>query len=109
MARAVENLATGAVLLGVAYRTRRVADVHRAPALPRVPRDHPVIVLAIEDGTLIRWRGRPGVPGMLDGEHELRLRATADGGTRSSAEVFTGLLFASARQVLDDTERGSPT
>lgn len=64
-------------------------------------------VLAIEEGALIRWRGRPGVPGIFDGEHELRLAATPDGGTRFvQREVFTGLLVPVARRVLDDTEAG---
>lgn len=65
-------------------------------------------VLAIEDGTLPRWRGRPGVPGIFDGEHELRLRATSEGGTRFvQREVFTRLLVPLMRRVLDETERGS--
>ncbi len=64
-------------------------------------------VLAVEDGALVRWRGRPGVPGIFDGEHELRLEATADGGTRFvQREVFTGLLVPLARRVLDDTALG---
>ena len=64
-------------------------------------------VLAVDDGTLIRWRGGAGVPGLFDGEHELRLAATADGGTRfGQCEVFTGLLVPLARRVLDDTETG---
>ena len=37
-------------------------------------------VLAVEDGSLIRWRGRLGMPGLFDGEHELRLEPTSDGG-----------------------------
>jgi hypothetical protein len=64
-------------------------------------------VLAIEDGRLIRWRGRAGVPGIFDGEHELRLEATPDGGTRFvQREAFTGLLVPLLRRVLDDTETG---
>ena len=64
-------------------------------------------VLAIEEGRLIRWRGRPGVPGIFDGEHELRLEANPDGGTRFvQREVFTGMLVPLARRVLDDTELG---
>jgi hypothetical protein len=64
-------------------------------------------VLAVEDGTLICWRGRLGVPGLFDGEHELRLEPTADGGTRFvQRERFTGLLVPMMPRVLDDTATG---
>ena len=64
-------------------------------------------VLAVEEGTLIRWRGRLGLPGIFDGEHELRLEPTPDGGTRfTQREVFSGLLVPMMRRVLDDTRPG---
>lgn len=64
-------------------------------------------VLAIEDGTLIRWRGTAGVSGIFDGEHELRLAPGPDGGTRfEQRETFSGLLVPVMRRVLDDTEAG---
>ena len=64
-------------------------------------------VLAIEDGTLIRWRGTAGVSGIFDGEHELRLEPGSDGGTRFlQQETFSGLLVPVLRRVLDDTEAG---
>lgn len=64
-------------------------------------------VLAIDKNALIRWRGRLGVPGLFDGEHELRLEGTADGGTRFiQRETFTGLLVPMVRRVLEDTETG---
>ena len=64
-------------------------------------------VLALEDGTLLRWRGRAGVRGVFDGEHELRLQADTDGGTRFvQREVFTGLLVPFVRGILDDTQTG---
>ena len=64
-------------------------------------------VLAVEDGTLICWRGRLGMPGIFDGEHELRLEPTADGGTRFvQRESFTGLLVPMMPRVLDDTATG---
>lgn len=64
-------------------------------------------VLAVEEDTLVRWRGRLGVPGLFDGEHELRLEATPDGGTRfTQREVFTGLLVPLLGRALDDTGPG---
>jgi hypothetical protein len=64
-------------------------------------------VLAVEDGTLICWRGRLGMPGLFDGEHELHLEPTADGGTRFvQRESFTGLLVPMMPRVLDDTATG---
>jgi hypothetical protein len=64
-------------------------------------------VLAFEDGTLIRWRGRLGVPGLFDGEHELRLEPSSDGGTRFvQCETFTGLLVPMMPRVLADTATG---
>jgi hypothetical protein len=64
-------------------------------------------VLEVEDGRLIRWRGRLGMPGLFDGEHELRLEPTADGGTRFvQRESFTGLLVRMMPGVLDDTAAG---
>jgi hypothetical protein len=64
-------------------------------------------VLAVEDGTLIRWRGRLVMPGVFDGEHELRLEPTPDGGTRFvQRETFTGLLVPMMPGVLADTATG---
>ena len=64
-------------------------------------------VLAFEDGALIRWRGRLGMPGLFDGEHELRLEPSPDGGTRFvQRETFTGLLVPMMPRVLDDTATG---
>ena len=64
-------------------------------------------VLAFEDGTLIRWRGRLGVPGFFDGEHELRLEPLPDGGSRFvQRESFSGLLVPMMPRVLADTATG---
>ena len=64
-------------------------------------------VLAVEDGTLICWRGRLGLPGLFDGEHELRLEPSPDGCTRFvQRETFTGLLVPMLPRVLDDTATG---
>ena len=67
-------------------------------------------VLAIEEGRLIRWRGRLGVPGLFDGEHELRMESIPDGGTRFvQRERFSGVLVPMMRGVLDDTDSGFAT
>jgi hypothetical protein len=64
-------------------------------------------VLVVEDGRLIRWRGRLGMPGLFDGVHELRLEPTSDGGTRFvQRETFTGLLVPMMPGVLNDTAAG---
>jgi hypothetical protein len=64
-------------------------------------------VIAIKDGTLIRWRGRLGMPGLFDGEHELRLEPIPDRGTRFvQRETFTGLLVPMMPRVLGDTATG---
>ncbi len=64
-------------------------------------------VLAVEDGALIRWRGRLGMPGLFDGEHELRVEPMPDGGTRFvQRETFSGLLVPLMPRVLDDTATG---
>lgn len=64
-------------------------------------------MLAVEVGTLIRWRGRLGMPGLFDGEHELRLEPLPDAGTRFvQREAFTGPLVPMMPRVLDDTATG---
>jgi hypothetical protein len=64
-------------------------------------------VLAVEEGRLLRWRGRLGLPGLFDGEHEFRLEPIPDGGTRFiQRETFTGLLVPLMPGVLVDTATG---
>ncbi|MCW2685034.1 MAG: Polyketide cyclase/dehydrase [Blastococcus sp.] len=64
-------------------------------------------VLAVEEGRLLRWRGRLGLPGLFDGEHEFRLEPIPDGGTRFiQRETFTGLFVPLMPGVLVDTATG---
>lgn len=64
-------------------------------------------VVAVEPQSVIRWRGRLGLPGIFDGEHELKLEPTADGGTRfTQREVFSGVLIPLMSGVLRDTAGG---
>lgn len=65
------------------------------------------IVEAYEDGTLIRWRGRLGIPGLFDGEHELRVETTGPRTSRfTQRETFRGVLVPLMGRVLDDTDAG---
>jgi hypothetical protein len=67
---------------------------------------HPTVV-AVEAPTLIRWRGRLGPPGIFDGDHELKLEPTTDGGTSfTQRETFTGVLIPFMNGVLRDTAAG---
>ena len=64
-------------------------------------------VVAVESARLVRWKGRLGVRGIFDGEHELRLEPTPSGGTRfTQRETFSGVLVPLMRGVLDDTRGG---
>jgi hypothetical protein len=64
-------------------------------------------VLAYEEGRLIRWRGRLLLPGIVDGEHELRVEPLSDSTSRfTQRETFRGLLVPFLRGTLEDTDRG---
>jgi hypothetical protein len=64
-------------------------------------------VLAVEENHLLRWRGRLGVPGLLDGEHEFHLHPLPDGGTRlTQSGSLSGVLVPLVSGVLDDTRIG---
>ena len=65
------------------------------------------IVQAFEDGAVLRWRGRLGLPGLFDGEHELRVEATGPETSRfTQRETFRGLLVPLMGRVLADTDAG---
>jgi hypothetical protein len=64
-------------------------------------------VLAYEEGRLIRWRGQLLLPGIVDGEHELRVEPLDDGTSRfTQHESFRGLLVPFLRGTLENTDRG---
>ena len=50
-------------------------------------------VIAVEGPSLIRWRGRLGMPGIFDSDHEPKLEPTSDDGTRvTQHEILSGVL-----------------
>ncbi|MCC6618319.1 MAG: SRPBCC domain-containing protein [Chloroflexi bacterium] len=65
------------------------------------------VVLAHERGQVIRWRGRFLLPGVFDGEHELRVEPIGVGRSRfTQRERFTGVLVPILAGMLKDTGRG---
>jgi len=64
-------------------------------------------VLAVEESKLIRWRGRVGVKGVLNGEHDLLLQELADGTTRFTQRgTFRRILVPFRSPLAQDTEAG---
>lgn len=64
-------------------------------------------VTAAEQERLLRWLGRLGLPGLLDGEHSFRLDPAGAGRTRFvQSERFSGLLVRFFAKTLAQTERG---
>lgn len=54
------------------------------------------------DGDELRWIGRFGVPGLVDGEHYFTLEDLGNGRTRlTQGETFTGVLVPFAGAALD--------
>jgi len=59
-------------------------------------------VVAVEEGTTLRWRGRLGVPGLFDAEHSFTLEPLPAGRTRlHQDEHFGGLLVPFTARSLD--------
>jgi len=64
-------------------------------------------VLAVQEERIIRWRGRLGMRGIFDGDHELLLGPLDSGATRfTQRETFTGVLVPFLGAVLEDTAAG---
>lgn len=56
----------------------------------------------VADGHELRWIGRFGIPGIVDGEHHFILEDLGDGRTRlEQGETFTGVLVPFAGSALD--------
>jgi hypothetical protein len=49
-------------------------------------------VQAVEPGRELRWLGRLGIPGLLDGEHTFKLQPTRSGARLTHEERFRGVL-----------------
>jgi hypothetical protein len=65
------------------------------------------IVTTFDEVAAIRWRGRLGLPGLFDGEHELRVEATGPGTSQfTQREWFRGVLVPLMGRILDDTDAG---
>ena len=72
----------------------------------RIMRFRPVVE-TFEDGTVLRWRGRLGLPGLCDGAHEFKVEATGAGTSRfTQRETFRGVLVPLMGRILADTDAG---
>ena len=64
-------------------------------------------VLAMEPERELRWLGKFILPGLVDGEHTLRIEPLAEGRSRFiQTERFSGLLVRPLRSMLGKTELG---
>jgi hypothetical protein len=60
------------------------------------------IILVLQPGAELRWRGRLMLPGIFDGEHQFQLESIGEGRTRLiHREVFSGLLVPLLWRKLD--------
>jgi hypothetical protein len=64
-------------------------------------------VLAAQPERELRWLGRFILPGLVDGEHSLRLEPLGDSGSRfTQSERFSGILVRPLKSMLAKTELG---
>jgi hypothetical protein len=81
-------------------------EVHIAPPDARAMTFKPTL-LAVDPERELRWLGRFILPGLVDGEHSLRIEPLADGRSRfTQTERFSGLLVRLLRSMLGKTELG---
>lgn len=64
------------------------------------------IILRLDAGQELRWKGRVLVPGIFDGEHWFRLSPEGEGTRVDHGEKFTGLLPRFTGGMLKRTEAG---
>jgi hypothetical protein len=64
-------------------------------------------VLVVAAGRELRWLGRLGIPGLIDGEHSFVLEPLPGDRTRiTQAERFSGVLVRPLGRTLNKTETG---
>jgi hypothetical protein len=66
---------------------------------------HPEL-LSVVPSLELKWLGHLGVPGIFDGEHQLRIEDTSAGSLFVQQETFRGLLVPFAGKQLEQTRRG---
>jgi hypothetical protein len=84
----------------------RKLEVRIAPPNAR-PMNFKPTVLAARSEYELRWLGRFILPGLVDGEHSLRVEPLADGRSRlTQTERFSGVLVRPLKSMLGKTELG---
>ena len=82
----------------------KTLDVAVEPPGGRAMKFHPV-VLAVDPGRELRWKGKLLIPGLFDGEHWIRLRHHAHGVLVEHGEWYNGRLVPRCRPTIDGRTR----
>lgn len=83
----------------------KTLDVQVEPPGGRAMKFHPVL-LAVEPGRELRWKGKLLIPGLFDGEHWIRLRPGAHKRVVvDHGELFNGILVPRFRPTIDGATR----
>ena len=83
----------------------KTLDVSVEPPGGRAMKFHPV-VLAVDPGRELRWKGKLLIPGLFDGEHWIRLSHVANGHVVvEHGEMLNGLLVPRYRPAIDGSTR----
>ena len=91
--------------IGGQLEVGKTLDVAVEPPGGRAMTFHPV-VLAVEPGRELRWKGKLLIPGLFDGEHWFRLRhAQHDRVVFEHGESFSGMLVPRFKASLDSHTR----
>jgi len=92
--------------LAGAFTVGATLEVRIEPPTAR-PMTFKPTLLAVEPERELRWLGRFILPGLVDGEHSLRIEPLAEGRSRFiQTERFSGLLVRPLRSMLGKTELG---
>lgn len=62
-------------------------------------------VTVVEDGKVLEWLGKLGIPGLFDGRHRFEIETSPNGVKLTQSELFDGLLVRFMRKSLDTSTK----